>query len=191
MASHEPAPFKVFCLEGQWFEDLEYQASLRGILDLLKSWEVIDDFIFRDVGTAEEFRKFAGRWANEYDDYLLAYFASHGSGGHIWLDGDVCVSISEVAAILEGACKGRVVHLGGCSTLKTRDGAVAEFLAQTGARAVCGYTADVDTVEAAALEMMLIEALASRSRIGDGLNAFVKSTAFKGLGRDLGFVVWD
>lgn len=96
MATDEIQEFKVFCLEGQWFENLEYKASLRGILDLLKSWDVIDDFIFRDVGTADEFRKYAGLWATEYQDYSLAYFASHGSGGHIWLDSDVCVSVAEV-----------------------------------------------------------------------------------------------
>jgi hypothetical protein len=183
--------FKVFCLEGQWFEDLEYKASLRGILDLLKSWEVIEDFIFRDVGTTEEFRKFAGLWATDYDDYELAYFASHGSGGHIWLDQDVGLAMSEVAAILEDSCEGRVVHLGGCSTLKTRNAAVDEFLSQTRARAVCGYVRDVDTVEAAALEMLLIEELARKRRVGDGLNAFVKSSAFESIGRDLGFVIWD
>lgn len=72
MAQHG---FGVFCLEGQWWDDLSEKASLRGLLEMLPSWGVVDDFIHRDVGTVEEFCKFAGRWGDEYQDYQLAYFA--------------------------------------------------------------------------------------------------------------------
>ncbi len=52
MTRHEG--FGVFCLEGQWLSDLSDKASLRGLFEMLQSWEVIDDFIHRDVGTVEE-----------------------------------------------------------------------------------------------------------------------------------------
>jgi hypothetical protein len=194
MASQvDPGFFGVFCLEGQWFSELDYQASLRGMLDMLKSWEVIDDFIYRDVGTAEEFRKFAERWAGEQDylDYRIAYFASHGDSGRIWLDSDVSVALPDLSKILEGRCHGQLIHLGGCSTLATGRREIGDFLRRTSARAVCGYTEDVDTIEAAALEMVWISELANKTRIGDGLNAFCKHPIFESVGRKLGFEIWD
>jgi hypothetical protein len=170
---------------------LEYQASLKGILEMLKSWEVIDDFIYHNASTTEEFSKVAGRWASEYDDYRVAYFASHGDSGRIWLDDDVSVSLEQLSELLAGDCHGRLIHLGGCSTLATGRKSIEAFLKSTNARAVCGYTEDVDTIDAAALEMVLISELANKTRIGDGLNAFCKHPVFKSLGGRLGFEIWE
>jgi hypothetical protein len=182
--------FGVFCLEGQWLDDLSEKASLRGLLEMLNSWGVVDDFIHRDVGTVEEFCKFAGRWGEEYEDYELAYFASHGSSSHIWLDSDASVSLEQLGELLEDQCHGRVIHLGGCSTLDTRRSAIEDLRAASGARAVCGYTEDVDTIEAAALEMLLMTTLGSYDQVGHALNAFEKHPVSKALGGRLGFEIW-
>lgn len=184
--------FGVFCLEGQWLEDLSAKASMRGLLELLKDWEIIDDFIHRDVATEAEFCKFASRWGGDrqYAGYRLAYFASHGSSSQIWLDDDDSVSIEQLGDLLQGQCHGRVIHLGGCSTLAARRSAIEAFQDITDARAVCGYTEDVDTIEAAALELLLITTLASYDQIGHGLNAFEKHPVFKSLGSRLGFEMW-
>lgn len=55
---------------------------------------------------------------------------------------------------------------------------------------MCGYTKDVDTIEAAALEMLLITTLASYDHVGNALNAFEKHPAFKAIGGRLGFEMW-
>ncbi|MGI8429680.1 MAG: hypothetical protein ACR2OB_10330 [Solirubrobacteraceae bacterium] len=53
-----------------------------------------------------------------------------------------------------------------------------------------GYTKDVDTVEAAAFEMLMIYALSKYDQVGHALNAFEKHPAFKALGNPLGFEIW-
>lgn len=54
-----------------------------------------------------------------------------------------------------------------------------------------GYTRDVDTIEAAAFEMLLINTLSKCDHMGHALNAFEKHPAFKSLGGPLGFEIWD
>ena len=59
------------------------------------------------------------------------------------------------------------------------------------ARAVLGYTEDVDMIEAAALEMLLIYMLSSYDHPDHALNAFENHPVFKALGGRLGFEMWD
>ncbi len=184
------ADFKVFCLEGQWFDDdLEAPATLRGVLELLKSWGRID-YIYRDVSTVAEFERYAARWASEYAQYKMAYFASHGDAGQVWLSDDASVPLERLGDLLEGRCAGRLIHLGGCSTLSIRPAAIRDFLTATGARAVCGYTTDVDTIEAAALEMLLMHELACKTKLGNALNALEDHRYYPGLRNALGFEIW-
>ena len=189
---------RVFCLEGEWLEYMDHNASLRGLLEMLRSWRVIDDFIFRDVATRAEFYKFAKLWAEEYEDYALAYFASHGGEAKVWLDPydeDAAVSFEQLGDLLRARCHGRVIHIGGCSTLATRRTAIRDLLNNTGARAICGYTTDVDTMEAAALEMLLLTALGPYRRLSAGLDVFLdpgpENRAATALRKTLGFEIWE
>jgi hypothetical protein len=182
----------VFFLEGEWeLGDLGSE-SLRGVMDTLASCGVVDDLVCRDVSTVAEFEKLVRRWAFELPDYFeLAYFASHGSSGRVWLDQEESVSLSRLGELLEGACEGRVIHLGGCSTLKTHESSIVELVDTTRARAVMGYTETVDMVEAAAFEMLLIYTLSCYDHTGHALNAFEKHPAFHALGDRLGFEMWE
>ena len=48
--------------------------------------------------------------------------------------------------------------------------AVTAFQEATGAKAVCGYTKDVDWVESAAFDLLLLESLTSSKRIDARIN---------------------
>lgn len=100
-------------------------------METLEVAGVIDDLVCRDVSTVAEFHKLAQRWAFDLPQHELAYFASHGSSGRVWLDGDESVSLTNLGELLEGACEGRVIHLGGCSTLNTRESRIEDFIETT------------------------------------------------------------
>lgn len=89
-----PREFGVFFLEGEWDLGELGSESLSGAMETLLSCGVLDDLVHRDVCTVAEFEKLARRWAFESADYFdLAYFASHGSAGRMWLDDDESVSL--------------------------------------------------------------------------------------------------
>ena len=61
---------------------------------------------------------------------------------------------------------GRILHFGSCSTLATdHEDEIKQFLKQTKIKAVCGYRNDVDWLESAAFEVLLIDALAYYLRV--------------------------
>jgi hypothetical protein len=191
----------LFCLEGNWDQDLTYSGSIRPVIELLKNMGLFDlnerPPIYRDVCTYEEFRKLTTSWGNEYDDYRAAYFASHGDEGVIVLDKseNAYVELEELAEMLRGRCRGRVLFLGGCSTLGVPQKRIDDLFRLTRARAVCGYRKQVDTIHAAALETVFFGELADHarrsSRIGDGLSAFARTRMFRHIAPELGFSIWD
>ena len=114
-------PFECLFLEGELGSGELGSASLRGVLDMLKSCGVVDEFTQRDVLTVAEFEKLVRRWV-KMTGHDLAYFASHGSSGRIWLDdegsaplarlGDSCRAIARAgsstwAAVPRSTCVAR------------------------------------------------------------------------------------
>lgn len=127
-------------------------------------------FIHRDVGTEAELEHYLAKWSQKrYSNYSLAYLAFHGTAEHIWI-GRSKVTLDEIEAMLAGKCAGRVLYFGSCSTLDLEDGEIDRFRRAIGARAVCGYVEDVDWLESAAFELLLIDALTYYERIDAAFN---------------------
>lgn len=191
----------LFCLEGNWDRDLTYSGSIKPVIELLKNMACFDlnerPPIYRDVCTYDEFKKLTTTWGREYDGYRAAYFASHGAEGVIALDedADAYVELEELGEMLRGQCHGRVLFLGGCSTLGVPRKRIDDLFTATDARAICGYSKPVDTIHAAALETVFFGVLAehakSSSRIGDGLSAFADTRMYQHVAPELGFWIWD
>jgi hypothetical protein len=190
----------IFCVEGNWSADRRYSGSIRPVIELISNMGLLDlnhrPPIHRDVCTRAEFRKLVNEWASLYDDYKIAYFASHGDAGAIVLDedDDEYVSLEELGALLNGTCHGRVLFLGGCATLHVSRHEIDALFRSSGARAICGYEKPVNTIAAAALETAFFGTLAEKaltsSRLGDGLAAFEKTRFYQSVGIDLGFWIW-
>ena len=71
-----------------------------------------------------------------------------------------------LAEIIDGRGSGRILHFSSCSTLDIdQEGEIKQFLKRTKVKAVCGYRNDVDWLESAAFEVLLIEALAYYRRV--------------------------
>ena len=179
----------VFCLEGPWNSALEDKSTVEPVLQLLENRKRIK-FIHRETATREEFTHYMQTWAKpRYAAYKFGYLAFHGSNGVISI-GRTDISLDEVGTILEGQLAGRTLYFGSRGTLRVQQDHLHAFRDRTKARAVCGYTRNIDWIESAAFELNLMQTYADFSRIGNAFN-FLRRTHPEPLQR-LGFrAVWE
>lgn len=179
----------VFCFENNWSPDLRDQSSVRPVLEMLREVRGIQ-FVHQTISVPEALSEAARVWRQKrYANYRVGYFAFHGRPGAISI-GRKGVRLANLAELL-GNCSGKVIHLGGCSIMPpgTRDQKrdLGEFCRRTPATAVCGYTTDVDWVEAMAFDTLLLDWLntyPSRPRLG----IRYAETESRSLAKNLGFV---
>lgn len=176
----------IFCVEGQWHRDIADRSSVLPILELLGR-RGRARFIYKDVATADELRYFLGRWAlRQYADYQVGYFAMHGESKQLCLTEQHTVELDEVGEWLESRCEGRRLYFGSCSVLRASDAVLQAFLQRTKAAMLCGYTREVDWVESAAFETVLLDYLVNGERV-DAAERGLFSTRWWPLARHLGF----
>ena len=100
------------------------------------------------------------------------------------------MTLDDLAERLEDRCNGRVIHFSSCGTAGAHGRALRRFLARTNALAVCGYKEDVDWLESAAFDMLVIGGLQDASFLQvssvEKFDRELKSTA-SDLYRKLGF----
>ena len=158
---HQPG---VFCLEGEWESRLTDRSTVRPILDLLDGRQIIR-VIHKDVATPDELGHYLNKWLQkQYASFDIGYLAFHGSPGVLFL-GRKKLELEHLADLIAGRGNGRVLYFGSCSTLDIPKKRIDEFLQSTKLKAVCGYRADVEWLESAAFELLLIEALSHYRRI--------------------------
>ncbi|MBY8859664.1 hypothetical protein K7711_24575 [Nocardia sp. CA2R105] len=151
-------PPGVLCLEGDWENSLESRLSIESALRLLERAGRIR-LVHRDVGTYAELEHYVDRWLNgELKGYDFAYLGFHGTANTLSV-GDGDVSLAEFADLVDGRCAGKILYFASCRVLASSDQTLMAFCKQTGARAVAGYTRDVDWVEAAAFELLMVSDL--------------------------------
>ncbi|HEY1777061.1 MAG TPA: hypothetical protein VGG41_12955 [Solirubrobacteraceae bacterium] len=104
--------------------------------------------------------------SRKYYDYEVCYLAFHGDNGKAILLDDRGLSLRSLGSLLNKHRAGRraIIHLASCYGLKVSQATMDNFLATTGALAVCGYDVEVDTIEAAAFELLLFNHLSGRWR---------------------------
>jgi hypothetical protein len=104
---------------------------------------------------------YLAKWAQaRYDDYQVLYLACHGDKGVLHWSKGSDTTLSDLASILGLSAQGCYVYLGSCLTLfderQTRD-----FVEATGVAAFMGYRKEVDWLEGAALEVILLSWMAN------------------------------
>lgn len=155
----------IFCVEGQWHRDLNERGSVLPTLELLERLGKIR-FIHKDAATRDELIYFVDRWLlRQYADYRVGFFAMHGEPTRLCLTDRHSVDLDDIAAQMAGRCEGKRLYFGSCSVLRASDARLQEFLAQTGAGLICGFTRDVDWVESAAFETVLLDVLVNGRRM--------------------------
>lgn len=156
----------IFCLEGEWNRDLRNRGSVLPTLENLERLGYAT-FVHRDVATREELRYYCQKLVNteaRYRRFHVLYLAMHGAKNCLYLNDESKeepIDLAELANLIGSAAQGRAVYLGSCSTLKAPRKQLDDFLAATGARLLCGYGKDVDWLEAASFEALLLQQLAN------------------------------
>ena len=70
---------------------------------------------------------------------------------------DSVVTLDDIQQRLAGQCRDRVIHFSSCSSLDVRHDDVEDFLDQTEASAISGYTKDVPWMQSLALDLLYLE----------------------------------
>ena len=187
----------IFCLEGHWW-GVKGRSTVEPVLRLLETLSGYRvSYRHYDVGTREELDFYLNKWHGaSFKDFPILYLSFHGEKGNLFVgEGrDTRLSLEDLAERLEGSCEGRVVHLGTCSTVGVHGRDLTKFLTRTRARAVSGFTKDVDWLQSAAFEMLMLGRLQEASfRRADSMRKFdedLKKTA-PGLYKHLGYRMWS
>lgn len=183
----------VFCLEGDWDNDLRRPTTVEPVLQLLdRSNKPRIPYIRRDVGTIEEFAHYLRKWAqHSYASYPVLYLGFHGDPGllHVGDGRRGPVNLDWLENRLVGHCRNRVIHFGSCGTMATHGRRLNRFLERTKALAICGYKEDVDWMLSAAFEIILLSAFQFNALTRAGMAAINKRVRREagGLARDLAF----
>ncbi|MER7609222.1 hypothetical protein [Nocardioides sp. NPDC127503] len=149
----------VFCLEGEWDADLRKRTSVLPVLELLERLRAIKA-IHRKVATTGEVEHYLNLWSQaRYDDYPVLYLAAHGYKGSLSWSNRNDTSLDDLAKILGETATNCYIHLGSCLTPSNEKQARA-FVEKTGVRALLGFRAEVDWIESAAFETLLLPMLA-------------------------------
>ncbi len=187
----------VLCLEGEWeyknsiFND---NASVKHVLQTLDNLEENFSFYHRRVGTISELERYLKEFFSDrrqHKSFTVINFAFHGSPGVIDL-GESAQQEKQVIPLLKGNTEeesaksliellpnindlnNRIIYFGSCKTFKDAR-TLKEFKRISGAKAVIGYSEDVDFIESSAAELLLFQKLLYYKRPGDAKNS-LKST---------------
>ncbi|MFA6239382.1 MAG: DUF6642 family protein [Candidatus Hydrogenedentales bacterium] len=165
----------VFCLEGDWWPDLKNPASVEPVLRLLSESHISRvPYIYRDVGTAEDFKYYLEKWTQtRYAEYPILYLGFHGVPGKIVVGDkrrkDSHVTLDNLEDWLSGSCAKRVIHFGSCETMNVSATRLQAFLKATGALALLGYRKIPEWIESAAFETLLLGELQYNAMSRSGL----------------------
>ncbi len=185
----------IFCLEGDWDNDLNEGGSVRPILDLVGAGVGGGvPYRYRDVATRDELFFYLDKWTQRsYQAFPILYLAFHGSEACFHLsDGrrrDSVVTLDELGDRLEGRCARRVIHFGSCETVRGHGSHLNRFLRQTGALAITGYRGVADWTTSAAFELLLLSSYQSNTMTLQGVKAVERrvKTELYGLQKALEF----
>jgi len=72
----------------------------------------------------------------------------------------------DIADALEGKLSGKIVHFGSCSTLRTSEANIADFINRTGCICVSGYKRKIDYVSSTAFDLIYFDILQQYTNIG-------------------------
>lgn len=146
----------VFCLEGDWENDLRKKSSISAALEFLRTNCNIN-YIHKNCGTKENLVYYLSRWKQKrYEAYSICYLAFHGYPETIKV-GQETLALPELAELLNGSCVNKIIHFGSCNTLDTNERKVKKFLKTTQALCVCGFRTDIDFLESSVFDMLLMQ----------------------------------
>lgn len=179
-------PGSVFCVEGQWGDNLAERGSVLPTLELLERLRKIR-FIHRDVATPDELRYYLDQWlSHKYAAYHVGIFAIDGAPGKLRLSNRHEMDLAEVMGWMRGRCAGKQLYFDCGAILRVPEATLSDILEQTGAALVCGFTRTIDWIESSAFDTVLVDRLAN-GRKANSVEQLVGSARWAPLAQHLGF----
>ncbi len=117
-----------------------------------------------------------------------APFALHGAPTRLHLSDAHTVGLAELGSWMGGRCEGKRLYFGSCSALRASDTTLAEFLRETKAAMICGFTKEIDWIESASFETVVLNNLVNGTRV-DSVERLMKTARWAPLAQHLGFRV--
>lgn len=148
----------IFCLEGDWNDNLKHKSSILPALELLELNLGIET-IYKTCASFEEFEVRLNQILadkRKYNSFEIIYLAFHGRKNHIII-GKGEYSLEEIAKTFEGKLDGKMIHFGSCKTLSIDDEQANYFLEITGAKAISGYGKNVDFISSTVVDILFFE----------------------------------
>lgn len=148
----------LFCLEGDWNDRLDEHLSVRPGLDMLMTLRGAR-LIHRNASTKDEFGYYFEAWASHrYAAFPVAYLAYHGIQGRLSLGRDE-LTLVDISSMAGRSLTGRTLYFGSCKTMAADEKDLQRFVAESGAKAVVGYTKNIDWEESIAFDFTLLPEL--------------------------------
>ena len=148
----------IFCLEGDWKDNLKHKSSILPALELLELNNGIQS-IYKTCGSYGEFEVRLNQILadkRKYNSFEIIYLAFHGRKNHIII-GEVDYSLEEIAKTFEGRLDVKMIHFGSCKTLSIDKEQAKYFLEVTGAKAISGYGKNVDFISSTVVDILFFE----------------------------------
>ncbi|MDR2947595.1 MAG: hypothetical protein LBV71_00145 [Prevotella sp.] len=148
----------IYCLEGNWNKNPRSNQSVKPMLELLRTFKGIK-YIYHKCDTKEEFFYRLQQFTKgNYKNYSVLYLAFHGRTNRIIVENQY-ITLKEIATAIEGKLKGKVVHFGSCSTMRTSEKNIQHFISMTNCQFISGYRKFVDYIDACAFELLYFDLL--------------------------------
>ncbi len=175
----------IYCIETERWYGRKDRSSVEPILRLLEQVNKVR-YLRKDVATCAELEYFLKQYTmTSFHSHSILYLGFHGWGvkkGDPWMtltEGED-IFLKWIGEHLHDSLKGRVVYFGACGIMKAEN-ALQSFRATTEAGAVLGYEKEVDWVESAAFDLLVLSYLQevdfTHSNSLEGLNNKIKKRA--------------
>ncbi|MFT4223766.1 DUF6642 family protein [Dysgonomonas sp.] len=127
----------IYCLEGNWNKNPRSHQSVKPMLELLRTFSGIK-YIYHKCDTKEEFYKRLQQFTKgTYKNYSILYLAFHGKPNRIGVEKGF-ITLKEIATALESKLANKIVHFGSCSTLRTSEKNIQNFISTTNCQFISG-----------------------------------------------------
>jgi len=144
----------IACLESLWDKDIENRLSVSPILELVSKMDGVK-YTYLTCSTIEEF-KYNLTLLKRKRGYGILYLAFHGSPGKIILAKST-IEIETLATFMGKGFKDWIIHFGSCGTIGARKDRIKTFIKATDVSMVLGYKKDVDWIDSAALDLLILD----------------------------------
>jgi len=135
------------------------------MLELLRTFSSVK-YIYHKCDTKEEFYKCLQQFTKgTYKNYTVLYLAFHGRTNRIIVENQY-IALKEIATALESKLANKIVHFGSCSTLRTSEKNIQDFISTTNCQFISGYRKDVDYIDACAFELLYFNLLQKFTSVG-------------------------